>query len=104
MGLTSSPRVGPICGPLARVPAKAFNFVGGGQFVRSNSSVANFGTSDFTIDFWMQTSAISEEIVNKRPVCNLSDTVDSFEVRVANGGQIVFELLRDGDNSNSILM
>src|ERR1051325_7788066 len=82
----------------------AFSFGGGGQFVSCNSSVPNFGTSDFTIDFWIQTNASGEEIVNKRPVCAGGDTVHSFEVRVESGGQISFELLRNGDNTGSIVV
>jgi hypothetical protein len=77
---------------------QGFSFNGVGAYVSVPGPVANFGTGDFTIDFWMQTSSTSgtREIINKR-VCG--DAPDAFEVRI--GDTILVELLRNNDGTGS---
>lgn len=81
--------------------SQGFSFNGDGAYVSVPGPVANFGTGDFTIDFWMQTTTNdTREIINKR-VCG--DAPDAFEVRTAADGAILVELLRNNDNTGSFL-
>ena len=49
----------------------AFNFDGVDDYVSFGSTLGNFGTGNFTVDFWIRTTSTrDEEIIGKRPVCN----------------------------------
>lgn len=80
---------------------QAFKFDGIDDYVTFGSTVGNFGTSDFTIDFWVKTSSTRHEaILGKRPVC----THDVFwQIRLWDGGRLLIELDQGGANYNFIM-
>ena len=56
---------------------QAFSFDGVDDFVTFGNTVGNFGTSDFTIDFWIKTvSTRLEGILGKRPICSHASFFD----------------------------
>ncbi len=60
----------------------AFYF-NGSSYVSCGTNVGNFGTNDFTIDFWVKTTQTgSSYIVGKRPICNLANL---WNVRMVDG-------------------
>ena len=60
------------------------------------NQVGNFGTNDFTIDFWLQTQSTRQEaILSKRVGCYCASFWNIF----ANGGCIQFEFCHDGSCS-----
>ena len=60
------------------------------------NQVGNFGTNDFTIDFWLQTQSTRQEaILSKRVGCYCASFWNIF----ANGGCIRFEFCHDGSCS-----
>lgn len=93
---------GSLLGGATFAPGKVdqgFSFDGTGDYVSVPSPAGNFGTGDFTIDFWMQTSTTgTREIINKR-LCGDTSS-NGFEVRL-NGGSLLVELLRDNDPTGS---
>ncbi|MEZ4314845.1 MAG: LamG domain-containing protein, partial [Polyangiaceae bacterium] len=61
---------------------QAFVFDGNGDTV-TFASPTSFGTADFTVDFWVKTTATrGEGVVGRRPVCAHSNM---FDVRMGNG-------------------
>ncbi|MBI2361462.1 MAG: LamG domain-containing protein, partial [Deltaproteobacteria bacterium] len=86
---------------------QAFSFDGVDDFVTFGSTVGNFGTSDFTIDFWINTISSGpvgpniaiEGILGKRPVC--ADT-NFWDIRLLRQGQIEVELDQDSAGTNYI--
>ena len=79
----------------------AFSFDGIDDFVDFGNAVGNFGTSDFTIDFWIQTSStrgVGEGVIGKRSRCNMP-TFGGWDIR--NGpGPLLVELDQEGDMIN----
>jgi subtilisin-like proprotein convertase family protein len=79
---------------------KAFKFDGTNSVLTFSTNVANFGTNDFTVEFWINTvSTRSEEaVMEKRGVCNLGAGwnirygVDNIHSGV-NASKLGFELL-----------
>lgn len=67
---------GTLHGGASYAPGKVgqgFSFDGNGANVDFGSSAGNFGTNDFTIEFWMKTTSITnQDILCKRPVCGHS--------------------------------
>jgi hypothetical protein len=60
------------------------------------NQVGNFGTNDFTIDFWLQTQSMRQEaILSMRDCCCYASFWNIF----ANGGCIQFEYCNDGSGS-----
>ncbi len=75
---------------------QAFSFDGVDDYVSFGSSAGNFGTGDFTVDFWIKTNATRiEGVMGKRPVC----THDNFWDSRIGGGYINIEL--DQDNAGT---
>jgi hypothetical protein len=68
---------------------QAFDFAGAGK-VDFGSTYGNFGTNDFTIDFWIRTTSTSKQaILCKRPIC---DAWNMFDFRLIEDGSIRFEV------------
>ena len=68
-GTNSSTLMSGITFPDGKV-GQAFNFNGVDSQVRFGNTVGNFGTNDFTIDFWIRTTATRlESVIEKWPVC-----------------------------------
>jgi len=65
------------------VSGNAFYF-NGSNYLSFGTNIGNFGTNDFTIDFWIQTtqSVWWVGILEKRPVCNWGDM---WSVRLKDG-------------------
>ena len=63
---------------------QAFNFDGVDDEVRFGTSIGNFGTSDFTIEFWLRTTAgnSSVSVLEKWPGCGHSS---KFNIRLGSG-------------------
>ncbi len=54
------------------VVGQGFQFDGQGSHINFGPNAGNFGTNDFTIDFWMNTTSVVEEaFLDKRDICNL---------------------------------
>ena len=93
---------GTIVGGLTFVPGKvgtAFQFNGTDSAVNFNTNVTNFRTNDFTVEFWIKTSATrNEAVMEKRTVCNLGS---AWNVRIGDSsqthpGKLFFEILTSG--------
>jgi hypothetical protein len=82
------------------VPGKvgqAFNFDGVAALVNFGSTPGNFGTSDFTVDFWMKTNSTRvESVVGRRSICRHSSF---WEIRMFNG-PLAIELDQDSAGTN----
>jgi hypothetical protein len=81
---------------------QAFEFNGTTSDVTFGNSVGNFGTGDFTVDFWMQSSSTrDEELIGKRPVC---DNASFWSMRLGHSetasGIIFAELDQDSSGTN----
>lgn len=78
----------------------ALSFDGWDDFAAFGSSLGNFGTSDFTIHFWIRTGAAeAQAIVEKRPICATSNF---WGIRMLSSGQIIAELDQDHQYTNYI--
>src|SRR5205823_4816276 len=80
----------------------AYQFDGIDSNVNFGSEVGNFGTNDFTISYWINTTTTGfEAILAKRPVCNGS--ANSWHFRIGGpgvgSGNLSIELGRDTDLS-----
>lgn len=63
---------------------RAFDFDGVNDSVSFSAAVGNFGTNDFTIDYWMKTSSTRQEaLIGKRQICNSSS---AWDFRMGEGG------------------
>jgi hypothetical protein len=82
---------------------QAFSFNGGsGNNVTFPASVAAFGTGDFTVDFWFNTTQ-AENFGN--PITLLGNRVDCsdgnfFSVRMYTSNSLLVELDQDGNHTN----
>lgn len=80
--------------------ANALSFDGLNDSVSFGNAVGNFGTSDFTIDFWIQTRASRiQAILEKRPICSSSNF---WGIRMLASGQLIVELDQDHVYTNYI--
>ncbi len=72
---------------------QAFNFNGAsGNFISFGNTLGNFGTSDFAVEFWMQTSNNRlEQIISKRAGCTGGEPAH-FSIRKLPTGRLVVEL------------
>jgi hypothetical protein len=90
-------------GGLAYAPgevADAFSFNGVDSYLDFGSSAGNFGTSDFTVDFWMQSSSTrDEEMIGKRPVC---DDANFWALRLGHNGSTQGVLLFEVDEGSGL--
>ena len=79
----------------------AVYFNGVDSAVNLGTNVANFGTNDFTVEFWLKTSSTNlfEALVEKREACNGSDSFWGVRIGGLPGdrqpGQLVFETASD---------
>ncbi len=65
---------------------QAFSFNGTDAEVRLGTTAGNFGTNDFSIEFWIQTTSTRalESVLGKRPACN-GDSTGFWDMRIGNG-------------------
>ena len=105
-GTNSSTLMSGITFPDGKV-GQAFNFNGVDSQVRFGNTVGNFGTNDFTIDFWIRTTATRlESVIEKWPVCGHASM---FTVRMGGPGvgagklNAVLEQDEVGSNQNSLI-
>ena len=79
---------------------QAFNFNGGNSSITFGTNAGNFGTNDFTIDFWLKTSSanIEEAVFEKWVACG--NSLSFFEMRIGDPslgvGRLNFALGGDG--------
>jgi hypothetical protein len=96
---------GVLMGASAGVPGKvagAFSFDGVDDLVSFGSTAGNFGTSDFTIDFWIKpTSTRFEGVLGKRPICMHASF---WDVRWDINQGVVVELDQDSWGTNYNVM
>ncbi len=70
-------------------PGNALAFDGFNDYVSiNNSALGNFGTSNFTVEFWLKTGSISGAIIGKRPSCGHTHFWDI----IMTNGKIVCEV------------
>jgi uncharacterized repeat protein (TIGR02543 family) len=86
---------------------QAFTFNGIDSQIRFGNAVGNFDTNDFTIDFWIRTTATRlESVIEKWPVCGHASM---FTVRMGGPGvgagrlNVVMEQDDVGSNQNSLV-
>jgi hypothetical protein len=76
---------------------EAFAFDGVNQYATFGATAGNFGTSDFTIDFWLSTTSTGQEaLIDKRQACNHGSFFDVH----SNSGFINFEVDQDASATN----
>jgi Tol biopolymer transport system component len=76
---------------------QAFSLDGVNDTVTFGNTLGNFGTSDFTIDFWLRTTSTrGEDILSKRAVCGADDY---FDIRISTTGKVGPEV---GDSSTVV--
>ncbi len=85
-----------------------FSFINATQSnITFGNSVGNFGTNDFTVDFWMQTSSSAPEaIFDKRVGCAFASFVSmrlNYDPARNNVAGRAFVELQDGVNQNSLV-
>lgn len=78
----------------------AGSFDGASSQVDFGTSFGNFGTSDFSVSFWMNTTNTSESIIGKRPACS---NASFWGVRLNSSGGLYAEVDEDGGGTNYIL-
>jgi CSLREA domain-containing protein len=79
--------------------AQAFNFDGVDGSVNFGNTLGNFGTSDFSIDFWIKTTSTRfEAVLNKRSDCSDGNF---FSIRLV-GGTLSAEILGNGTGNISL--
>ena len=79
------------------MPNSSLLFDGEDDVVNFGSTVGNFGDSDFTVEFWVNTtSEQSSAIFSKRPVC---DHASFWEIGIVNG-RIIIEVDQDDAATN----
>ncbi len=79
---------------------QAFSFDGVNDYISFGNTVGNFGTNDFTIEYWLKTSTTRiEPVIGKWGNCGLSSF---FDMRLS-GGKLQLEMASDasGNNVNS---
>lgn len=78
---------------------QAFTFDGVNDSVTFGSTVGNFGTSDFTIDFWIRTTNTTrtEGVLGKREICGHHSF---WDMRVGSNGTLNVELDQDAGATN----
>ncbi len=84
--------------PTAGIVSGGLSFDRVDDYVRiPDAANLNPGTSNFSVDFWMKTSASNsrENILSKRPVCN---STSGRDIRLRATGHIRAELLGSGTN------
>ena len=85
----------------------AFNFDGTDSRLNFGNTVGNFGTNDFTIEFWIRTSSTRlESVMEKWPVCGVSSM---WNIRigqpVTNDGHLNTEMFSDAlGNGHAVLV
>jgi len=88
--------------PTPGIVAGGLSFDGVDDYVRiPNAANLNPGTGDFSVDFWMNTSASNSEadILSKRPICNAGSF---WDLRLSGEGRIQVEMREEGGvNSNA---
>jgi hypothetical protein len=81
---------------------QAFSLDGVDDYITFGNTIGNFGTSDFTMDFWIKTNSNRlEGILGKRPVCMHSNF---WDIRIGtttdqSSGIIIFELEQDSSGT-----
>lgn len=71
----------------------AFYFNADAAYIDFNTNVGNFGTSNFTIDFWIKTANNSQQsILGKRSSCG---AVNMWDLRMHAAGDVIFEICQD---------
>jgi subtilisin-like proprotein convertase family protein len=84
---------------------EAWHFDGTNTEVIINTNACNFGTNDFTVEFWMQTIApvsagYEMAVMGKRPTCDANNNF--WDIRMGGpgtSGQLHLECVADGDVS-----
>ena len=70
---------------------------GNGACVSFGTGAGNFGTNDFTIDFWMQAAGSGQQaVLSKRPVCNLGSW---WDIEIDALGRLVVNLCQDNNGT-----
>lgn len=73
---------------------QAFSFDGTDDYIDFGTAAGNFGSSDFTLSFWIETSAGKQSVLGKRPECNLFP-VPWWDIRMVPTGELQIELVGD---------
>jgi hypothetical protein len=76
------------------VLSNAFYFDGNSSYISFGPNAGNFGTNNFTVDFWMETTATSQQgILDKRPYCSAASM---WDIRLDANGTLSVEICQDG--------
>jgi hypothetical protein len=76
----------------------AFSFDGVDDQISFGDTAGNFGTADFTVAFWIRTTATAlMGVLGKRTTCTHSSF---FDIRLGDDGRFGVELDQDGSGSN----
>lgn len=79
---------------------QAFAFDGISSRASLGTDVGNFGTLDFTIQFWVKTASTrGEGLIGKRPICGHSNF---WDIRTGSTGRVSVELDQSGTNYLSL--
>jgi hypothetical protein len=81
---------------------EGYTFNGNGSDIDFGPTPGNFGTNNFTIDFWLRTSVLNTQqaLINKRNICNLGNMWDA---RTLASGGIVFEMAQNSSTNSDYI-
>ncbi len=73
--------------------SNAFSFDGSNSYISFGTNAGNFGTNNFSVDFWMETTATNQQaVIGKRPACGAASL---WDLRMTSNGTIMVEVCQD---------
>ena len=79
------------------VLSNAFYFDGNSSYISFGTNAGNFGTNNFTVDFWMETTATTQEgILDKRPYCGAASM---WDMRLESDGTLSVEICQNSSGT-----
>src|SRR5207244_4055270 len=81
---------------------QAFGFNGIDSQISFGNTIGNFGTNDFTIDFWIKTTGTNHQsLIEKWPTCGFSS---EWYTRLRSSGQLEAEMTSDSQGSDRTVL
>jgi uncharacterized repeat protein (TIGR03803 family) len=80
------------------ISGESFDFNGSSTYLDFGTSAGNFGTNDYVIDLWVNTTATVEQaVIGKRPACGLGNY---WDIRLTSTGLATFVQCEDSSGTD----